>query len=72
MLVDSPALAERMRELTLEGMQPTISYEVRLVERLIWLAEDNGRRYELETEAGSFWRHFNAWLAGLIGLENML
>ena len=76
-LVDSPVLAERMRELALAGMRPTISYEVRLLERdgrrrLVWIAEDNGRRRMLETEPGSFWRHFHAWLAELIGLENLL
>nr|WP_152389916.1 phospholipase D family protein [Azotobacter salinestris] len=76
-LVDSPVLAGRMRELALEGMQPTISYAVRLRERdgqrrLVWIAEDNDRRRVLETEPGTLWRHFNAWLAQLIGLENML
>src|SRR5690606_26365730 len=29
-LVDSPQLSERVRELALEGMQPALSYEVRL------------------------------------------
>lgn len=76
-LVDSPALAGEVHELMLEGMAPSISYEVRLLERdgqrrLVWLAEDEGRLRVLEKEPGGLWRRFNAWAAQLIGLERML
>lgn len=72
-LVDSPALSEQVRALALEGMQPAMSYEVRLVDgALRWRGEDDGRLYELQREPGNAWRRFNAWFAELIGLERML
>ena len=72
-LVDSPELAEHVRRLALEGMQPARAYEVRLVDgQLRWRAEDDGQVHELTREPGSAWRRFNAWFADLIGLERML
>ncbi|MDH0896557.1 MULTISPECIES: phospholipase D family protein [unclassified Pseudomonas] len=72
-LVDSVELSGHVRRLALEGMQPSLSYEVRLRdERVVWLTEDNGRKRELAEEPGSTWRRFNAWFAELIGLERML
>jgi len=76
-VVDSPALADQVRALALEGMAPAVSYEVRLERhagrtRLVWIAEDDGKQRKLEREPGGFWRHFNAWLADVIGLEKML
>jgi putative cardiolipin synthase len=77
-LVDSRDLAEQVRELALEGMAPTISYEVRLENtagrsRLVWYATDGGdAAYRLSREPGGLWRHFNAWIARFIGLERML
>ncbi|HBB77105.1 MAG TPA: phospholipase, partial [Pseudomonas sp.] len=54
-LVHSPELASEAHQLTLEGAAPAISYEVRLIEtdgreRLIWIAEDHGRRVVLHKE----------------------
>ncbi|MGQ7959961.1 phospholipase D family protein [Pseudomonas sp. SP16.1] len=72
-LVDSPQLSEQVRRLALQGMQPALSYEVRLVDgQLRWRVEDDGRLHELAREPGSAWRRFNAWFADLIGLERML
>jgi putative cardiolipin synthase len=75
-LVDSPALAGEVRRLTLEGMRPSISYEVQLDEqdarpRLVWMAEDQGITRRIEREPGNLWRRLNAWLADWIGLERM-
>ncbi|WP_312679278.1 phospholipase D family protein [Stutzerimonas nitrititolerans] len=76
-LVHSPELASEAHQLTLEGAAPAISYEVRLIEtdgreRLIWIAEDHGRRVVLHKEPGGLWRRLNAWIADVIGLERML
>ncbi len=76
-LVHSPELASEAHQLTLEGTAPAISYEVRLIEtdgreRLIWIAEDHGRRVVLHKEPGGLWRRLNAWIADVIGLERML
>ncbi len=76
-LIDSPELASKVHALTLEGTAPAISYEVRLIddhgkERLVWIAEDNGRRRVLLHEPGGAWRRFNAWFSRMIGLERML
>ncbi len=72
-LVDSPQLSEHVRRLALEGMQPALSYEVRLRDgQPVWLTEDDGQPRELAEEPGGAWRHFNAWFADLIGLERML
>jgi len=76
-LVESHELAREVHRLTLEGMSPALSYEVRLVERdgrqqLTWIAEDGGRLRTIEKEPGGLWRRFNAWFADVIGLEKML
>lgn len=76
-LVDSPVLTEHVRELALEGMQPALSYEVKLQphgggKRLVWVTEDHGKQRTAVEEPGSRWRHFNAWFSELIGLESML
>jgi len=76
-LVESDELAREVHRLTLEGMSPALSYEVRLEERdglkqLIWIAEDGGRLRVIEKEPGGLWRRFNAWFADVIGLEKML
>ncbi|GGJ96744.1 phospholipase D family protein [Pseudomonas matsuisoli] len=77
-LVDSKVLAERVRQLTLEGMSPALSYDVRLErdetgeERLVWWTERDGKRYRLYHEPGGVWRRFNAWIARTVGLERML
>ncbi|MES2819142.1 MAG: phospholipase D family protein [Pseudomonadota bacterium] len=76
-VVDSPQLTEAVRTLTLEGMAPGVSYQVRLEpedgpRQMIWLGEDQGRPYRLAREPGGLWRHFNAWLAKTVGLERML
>ncbi|MFV0453881.1 MAG: phospholipase D family protein [Pseudomonas sp.] len=76
-LVHSPELAGEAHQLTLEGIVPAISYEVRLIEtdgrvRLIWIAEDHDRRVVLYKEPGGLWRRLNAWIADVIGLERML
>jgi putative cardiolipin synthase len=76
-LVESHELAREVHRLTLEGMSPALSYEVRLVDRdgrkqLTWIAEDGGRLRTIEKEPGGLWRRFNAWFADVIGLEKML
>ncbi|AHL73953.1 phospholipase [Stutzerimonas stutzeri] len=76
-LVDSPALASEVHQLTLEGTSPAVSYEVRLIEhqgkqRLVWIAEDQDQRKVLLHEPGGAWRRFNAWISWMIGLERML
>ncbi|WP_411741838.1 phospholipase D-like domain-containing protein [Pseudomonas sp. GL-B-19] len=72
-LVDSPELAGYMRDLALEGMAPAVSYQARLENgEIVWIAEDDGRRYTLHEEPGGKWRSFKAWLSDKIGLEKML
>jgi putative cardiolipin synthase len=77
-LVDSKTLAEQVRELTLEGMSPALSYQVRIErdkngdEHLVWWTEEHGERYQLSKEPGGLWRRFNAWIARAVGLERML
>ncbi|CAM5575206.1 Phospholipase OS=Stutzerimonas stutzeri OX=316 GN=CXK95_14165 PE=4 SV=1 [Stutzerimonas stutzeri] len=76
-LAQSPALAREVHRLTLEGMAPATSYEVKLARRgdtrqLVWIAEEQGQRIILEREPGGFWRRLNAWLADVVGLERML
>jgi putative cardiolipin synthase len=73
-LVDSPALAEQVRELLLEGMSHGVSYQVALEgDQLVWLATDeDGELKTLRREPGSLWRHLHAWLARRLGLEKML
>lgn len=76
-LAQSPTLAREVHRLTLEGMAPASSYEVKLARRgdtrqLVWIAEEQGRRIVLEREPGGFWRRLNAWLADVVGLERML
>ncbi|WP_459746224.1 phospholipase D family protein [Pseudomonas sp. 3A(2025)] len=72
-LVDSKPLAEQLRELTLEGMSPERSYQVRLENgQIVWVTEDNGQMHTLHKEPGDWWRRFNAWMSKAIGLERML
>ncbi|KAB0497769.1 phospholipase D family protein [Pseudomonas vancouverensis] len=72
-LVDSPELAARVRELALQGMAPALSYEVKLEnDQVVWVTEDDGQLHTLTTEPGSWWRRFNAWLSNTVGLERML
>ncbi len=72
-LVDSPELAGRVRELALQGMAPTLSYEVRLEDgAVVWVTEDNGQIHTVTHEPGNWWRRFNAWLSNTVGLERML
>jgi len=76
-LVDSEELSAEVRRLTLEGMAPALSYQVRLqqregITRMVWVAESEGQELVLEKEPGGAWRHFNAWLARVVGLETML
>ncbi len=72
-LVDSPPLAEQLRGLTLEGMSPERSYQVRQEDgQLVWVTEDNGHLHTLRKEPGDWWRRFNAWMSQAIGLERML
>ena len=72
-LVDSPELAEHVRNLALEGMAPALSYEAKLQDgQVVWVTEDNGQMHTLTREPGSWWRRFNAWFATSVGLERML
>ncbi|RMR07658.1 phospholipase D family protein [Pseudomonas syringae group genomosp. 7] len=72
-LVDSPQLAEELRELTLQGMAPSLTYEAKLEDgKVVWVTEDNGQTHTLHTEPGDWWRRFNAWMSRAIGLERML
>ncbi|GFM54699.1 phospholipase D family protein [Pseudomonas cichorii] len=72
-LVDSPKLAEELRELTLQGMAPNLSYEVKLENgQVVWVTEDNGQMHTLHREPGGWWRRMNAWVSKAIGLEKML
>ncbi len=76
-IVDSPELAGRVRELALRGMSPPLSYEVKLQRhgdetRLVWVTEDGGRLHTLKHEPAGLWRRFNAWVSGAVGLERLL
>ena len=72
-LVDSPELAEHVRNLALQGMAPALSYEAKLQDgQVVWVTEDDGQLHTLDREPGSWWRRFNAWFATSIGLERML
>lgn len=76
-VVDSCELAEQVRALAIQGMQPGISYEVRLAPSgkgsgLVWVDERDGRYFVQKYEPGSWWRRFNAWIARAVGLEKML
>ncbi|WP_192559291.1 phospholipase D family protein [Pseudomonas allokribbensis] len=72
-LVDSPELAARVRELALQGMAPALSYEAKLQDgKVVWVTEDNGQMHTLTKEPGSWWRRFNAWFSTTVGLERML
>ncbi len=69
--------AEQVRQLALEGMAPSVSYQVRIDRsgsrpKLVWIDERDGRAQVLRHEPGSLWRRLNAWVAGMIGLEKML
>ncbi|GAB5337787.1 phospholipase D family protein [Pseudomonas fluorescens] len=72
-LVDSPELAEHVRNLALQGMSPALSYQAKLQDgQVVWVTEDNGQLHTLSREPGSWWRRFNAWFATSVGLERML
>jgi putative cardiolipin synthase len=76
-LVDSRQLTDQVRSLTLEGMAPALSYEVKLSAdegptRMRWHTEEHGQPRVLAQEPGGLWRRFNAWFARIIGLERML
>ncbi|WP_372242045.1 phospholipase D family protein [Pseudomonas sp. Fl4BN1] len=72
-LVDSPELAEHVRALALQGMAPSLSYQVQLEhDKLVWVTEDHGQLHTLSHEPGSWWRRVNAWLSTRIGLERLL
>jgi phosphatidylserine/phosphatidylglycerophosphate/cardiolipin synthase-like enzyme len=63
-LVDSPELAEHVRNLALQGMAPALSYEAKLQDgQVVWVTEDNGQLHTLTREPGSWWRRFNAWFS---------
>lgn len=56
-LVDSPKLAAYLRELALQGMKPSVSYEVRLQPdgdgtRMVWIGEEDGEAFELHRRTG--------------------
>lgn len=76
-IVDSPELAAQTRALALAGMAPSVSYRVRIERngnrpRLAWDYERDGQLRTRHREPGNFWRRFNAWITGAIGLEKML
>ncbi|KTS73491.1 phospholipase [Pseudomonas oryzihabitans] len=76
-LVDSPALTGRLRQLMLQGMDPSVSYTVKRVEdrgraHLEWVTERDGQPRVLHHEPGSAWRRFNAWVVKAVGLERLL
>lgn len=72
-LVDSPELAEQMRQLALQGMSPARSYQARLEnDQIVWDTEDNQQLHTLHREPGDWWRRFNAWFSQAVGLERML
>lgn len=72
-LVDSPELAAQVRELAMQGMAPTLSYEAKLEDgQVVWVTEDDGKLHTLTREPGSWWRRFNAWMSTTVGLERML
>jgi len=72
-LVDSPELASRTRDLALQGMSPALSYQAELQNgNVVWVTEDNHHLHTLTTEPGDLWRRFNAWMSRAIGLEKML
>jgi putative cardiolipin synthase len=72
-LVNSPELATRVRELALQGMAPPLSYQVKLEQgKIVWVTEDDGKMHTLTREPGSWWRRFNAWMSTTVGLERML
>jgi putative cardiolipin synthase len=76
-MVDSPALAGRVRQLILDGMALGVSYQVKRIDdegkaRLVWLEERNGKIQQLDHEPGGSWRRFNAWIVRAVGLERML
>ena len=72
-LVDSPELTEKLRELALQGMAPELSYQAKLQDgQVVWVTEDDGKLHTLHKEPGDKWRRFNAWFARAVGLEKML
>jgi putative cardiolipin synthase len=72
-LVDSPELAEHVRDLALQGMSPARSYHAKLAQgKVVWVTEDKHQLHTLHTEPGDLWRRLNAWLSAAVGLEKML
>lgn len=77
-LVDSPTLANAVRQLVAEGQSGTVSYEVEVdgsaqSAGLVWNYEDDqGRALKLKREPANPWRRFNAWLARLLRVEPFL
>lgn len=72
-IVDSPELAEHVRDLALQGMAPALSYQAKLENgRVVWVTEDNQQLHTLRREPGSWWRRFNAWFSTTVGLERIL
>jgi putative cardiolipin synthase len=72
-LVDSPELAARVRELAFQGMAPSLSYQAKLENgQVVWITEDDGKLHTLTKEPGTWWRRFNAWMSTTVGLERML
>lgn len=73
-IIDSPELAEQVRELALSGMSSRSSYRVLLDAGgdLIWSATVNDRRKMYHREPGNLWRRLTVWVVERIGLEKML
>lgn len=77
-LIDSPALADAVRQLMAEGLSKPVSYEVQLEGRspnagLVWQYEDDqGRPISLTREPANPWRRLNAWAARVLKAEPFL
>jgi putative cardiolipin synthase len=74
-LMESPVLAEAVRQLILKGMSAQVSYRLQLATggRLTWHTEDeNGRTRTLRREPGTYWQRLNAWAGRWLGLQNLL
>jgi len=77
-LIDSPALANAVRQLVAEGQSKAVSYEVQLDSSardagLAWLYEnEKGRAVRLGREPANVWRRMNAWAARVMGIEAFL
>ena len=77
-LIDSPALADAVNQLLVEGFSKRVSYEVQLDGTapdagLAWHYEaGQGRPFCCKKEPANPWRRFNAWLARVFRLESFL